>query len=79
MNYILYKNRETKFGALIGGLNPCRLHMGPKQTHLALIGPSWTLPLTPPGWNCGRSNKSAADSDGLYGGSTWVQLSTVDF
>ena len=38
-NYILYKNRETKFGALIGGLNPFSAPHGSKADSL---GSDWT-------------------------------------
>ena len=45
--------------------SPRRLHVVPRRTHVAPIGPSWSPPRTPPGWSRGGSTKSAADSDGL--------------
>ena len=58
-------NLFSRLGALTGGLESTSAHVDPRRTHVAPIGPSWTPPWNPPGWNRGRSTKSTADS-------TWV-------
>ena len=69
-------NLFSRLGALTGGLESTSAHVDPRRTHVAPIGPSWTPPRTPPGWNRDGSTK---DSDGLYGGPTRLLLSLVDF